>query len=534
MRSAVSQMTYPMPNDLRYKEKKGRLSQTKAKVNLMQTRHRALAAALTALLCLGAAVSCGSDENTEKQPAKTDAVTETEVVVTEDPLRAQYADIAPVPEDTEGYEFRIMIAQDHVLVNNQVQWDADEENGDTLNDAVYRRNLAVEEAYNCTITLNTCEDDDANARSAIMAGDNFTDLMIINSMSQTTDLCAIGLFMNLSEMPELNLDAAWWDQPIRELAIRGKQYVTTGAISIKDDLSQMCVMFSKELASKHDYNDFYQLVLDGAWTWELMKSRTKDIYSDLNGDGEMGPYDLYGMISFDDGPYFMAVGADMRTIIYDEDSDTYLSNWESEDVMTKLMDYIDFTISTPGVIIRGSRRVNNLFGDDGSAVDRVFRENRALFWVGNFGATVNMRDMESDFGLLPIPKWTEEQKQYCCTVTGGSAPVTIPITVPDPHITALITEALAYESMFTLTPAFYDVFLDEKILRDEDSHATVDLMFASKKYDFDWQLDITEIDRSISDMVENHRNNLVKKIASASKRAQKSIDKYIDKYEDLD
>jgi len=484
-----------------------------------------------AVLILTAAVSCG-DADTPKKPTGQTESAVTESPVTEDPLRAQYADIAPIPEDTNGYEFRITVDQGSVLVNGQVQWDSDEANGDTINDAIYQRNLAVEEQYNCTISLLTAEEDDLVAKKAIMAGDDFTDIMIIDSMSQTTDLCAIGLFSNLADMPELHMDAPWWDQPIRELAIHGKQFVTTGAITIKDDLSQMCVMFNKELATKYDYDDFYQHVLDGTWTWELMKSRTKNIYSDLNGDGVMGPYDLYGMITFDDGPYFMAVGADMNTIIYDDATESYLSNWNSEDVMTKLTDYVDFAIDTPGVIIRGSNRVNNMFGEDGTLVDRTFRENRALFWVGNFGATVNMRDMESDFGLLPIPKWNEEQKQYCCTVTGGSGPVTIPTTVSDPHITALITDAMAYESMFTLTPAFYDVFLDEKILRDEDSLATVDLMFASKKYDFDWQLDITEIDRSVSDMVAVHSNNLVKIIASSSKRAQKVIDKYIAKYED--
>lgn len=498
---------------------------------MFTSNQRRMTMGLAALLCLGVIVSCGSDKSGEGQPAKTDTVTETTEVVTVDPLRAQYADIAPIPEDTNGYEFRVTVDQGSVLVNGQVQWDSDEENGDTINDAIYRRNLAIEEQYNCTISLLTAEEDDLVARKAIMAGDDFTDLMIIDSMSQTTDLCAIGLFSNLSDMPELHLDAPWWDQPIRALSIHGKQFVATGAITIKDDLSQMCVMFNKELANKHDYNDFYQHVLDGTWTWELMKSRTKDIYSDLNGDGEIGPYDLWGMITFADGPYFMAVGADMNTIVYDEASDQYLFNWDSEDVITKLTDYIDFAISTPGIIIRESRRADNMFGD-GEAINRVFRENRALFWVGNFGATVNMRDMESDFGLLPIPKWNEAQKQYCCTVTGGSAPVTIPTTVSDAHITALITDAMAYESMFTLTPAFYDVFLDEKILRDEDSHATVDLMFASKKYDFDWQLDITEIDREVCNMVELHRNNLTSRIASAAKRGQSKIDKYIDQYED--
>ena len=54
----------------------------------------------------------------------------------------------------------------------------------------------------------------------------------------------------------------------------------------------MCVMYNKELANKYDYNDFYQHVLDGTWTWDLMKSRAKDIYSDLDGDGAMGVYDL--------------------------------------------------------------------------------------------------------------------------------------------------------------------------------------------------------------------------------------------------
>lgn len=487
----------------------------------------------TLLLAAAAAASCGDSASADKTSKQTDpAVTET--AVTQDPLRAQYADIAPIPEDTGGYEFRVTVDVGSVLVSNQVQWDSDEENGDTINDAVYRRNLAIEEQYNCTISLLTADEDDAVARASVMAGDDFTDLMIIDSMSQTTDLAAIGIFMNLSNLPELKLDAPWWDQPIRELAIYGKQYVTTGAITIKDDLSQMCVMFSKELATKYDYDDFYQHALDGTWTWELMKSRCKNLYSDLNGDGVMGVPDLYGMITFSDGPYFMAVGAEMRTVLFNAETEEYLSNWMSEDVMTKLTDYVDFAISNQSVIVRDSRRAETIFGDDGEAISDVFRENRALFWVGNFGATVNMRDMEADFGLLPIPKWSEEQENYCCTVTGGSAPVTIPITIPDPHITALITEALAYESMFTLTPAFYDVFLDEKILRDEDSLATVDMMFASKKYDFDWQLDITEIDRKISDMVESHTNKLVKVISSNEKAAQKKITKYVEKYEDLD
>ena len=103
---------------------------------MYSVNHKQVTAALIALLCLGTAVSCGSADSAQEPSAKTDAVTETETVVTEDPLRAQYADIAPIPEDTNGYAFRVTVDQNSVLVNNQGQWDPEEENGDTINDAI--------------------------------------------------------------------------------------------------------------------------------------------------------------------------------------------------------------------------------------------------------------------------------------------------------------------------------------------------------------------------------------------------------------
>ena len=455
-------------------------------------------------------------------------------VVTENSERAQYAEYAPVVEDLNQYEYRIMCEEEDDTYNNQVLYDSDEATADTLNDAIYYRNLAVEEAYNCTITLITQDDVESFARKAVMAGLDFTDLLTSHNVEECGDMAATNYLLDLKSLPELCLEAPWWDDSIEELSIFGKQYITTGSITIRDDIAMMCVLYSKKLATDFDIENLYEHVLNGTWSWDLMKSLCKDIYNDLDGDGVMGMADRYGVITHAHGPFWMAIGANMQTVIYNEADETYTSNWMSDDVYNKLNEYVDFFVSNPGVIISNGKKAESVFGDDSENIENVFRTDRALFWADSFGNTIALRDSESDFGLLPIPKWDEQQEEYCCPVTGDSYPLCMPNTIENQHAAALITEALAYESMFTLSPAFYDVFLDEKILRDEESLAVVDLMFASKKYDFDWHLDITELDMNVKSMVQKSKNSLVSTIASAERKSQNALNKYVAKYRDLD
>ena len=39
----------------------------------------------------------------------------------------------------------------------------------------------------------------------------------------------------------------------------------------------------------------------------------------------------------------------------------------------------------------------------------MFLENKGLFSNTNLGAVLSLRNMEADFGILPIPKYDEEQ-----------------------------------------------------------------------------------------------------------------------------
>lgn len=94
------------------------------------------------------------------------------------------------------------------------------------------------------------------------------------------------------------------------------------------------------------------------------------------------------------------------------------------------------------------------------------------------------RDMEADFGILPIPKHDGEQEDCGCTVnqyhgyTRG-----VPVAVGDKERAATILEALAAKSRYTLQPAYYDIALQRKPTRDDESAETFDIIFDSTVYD---------------------------------------------------
>lgn len=111
--------------------------------------------------------------------------------------------------------------------------------------------------------------------------------------------------------------------------------------------------------------------------------------------------------------------------------------------------------------------------------------------------------------------------------------LSMPTTVSDPERAALITEALAYESMFTLQPTFYEIYLSEKLLRDEQSRQMMDLVLASKFFDMDFCFgDITGMASAMESMTRSKKNKVTSQVASLEKKAQKKIDKFLNALQD--
>ena len=99
-------------------------------------------------------------------------------------------------------------------------------------------------------------------------------------------------------------------------------------------------------------------------------------------------------------------------------------------------------------------------------------------------AATALRDFETDYGILPYPKWDEAQDGYYTMVDGGHEGLAVPVSVKDVEFVGTITEALNAESYKRTVPVFYDIVLKTKGSRDEQSIAMLDMIFANRIFDF--------------------------------------------------
>ncbi|MBQ7983848.1 MAG: hypothetical protein IJ302_09765, partial [Clostridia bacterium] len=114
-------------------------------------------------------------------------------------------------------------------------------------------------------------------------------------------------------------------------------------------------------------------------------------------------------------------------------------------------------------------------------------EDRTLFRPGSIFDIQTYRSMDSDFGILPYPKYDEAQDEFSHIIASAYCPaLCIPATNSDPDRTGFLLEALAYESRDTVTKAYYDVSLYTKMTRDNESGEMLDIIFSTKRYDLGW------------------------------------------------
>jgi hypothetical protein len=91
-----------------------------------------------------------------------------------------------------------------------------------------------------------------------------------------------------------------------------------------------------------------------------------------------------------------------------------------------------------------------------------------------------LRDSETDLGVLPLPKWNEDQESYIQFMDSWCiSPVVIPISASSPERSAFFAQALAEASREYVRPAYYDVCLTGKYIRDNESEEMLDIIFGN-------------------------------------------------------
>ncbi|MBO5218166.1 MAG: hypothetical protein J6C52_01970 [Clostridia bacterium] len=389
-------------------------------------------------------------------------------------------------KDFGGHVVKIMTRDDSAtsIAWNTVDVYAAEENGEAINDAVYRRNVKVEDTYNVKIERHAVKlaDHVNTVKNNVMAGDDTYDL-ILTLVTHSATLSGEGVLNELNALPYLDFTKDCWDSSaMADFAIGGKNYYCMGEVNITDNDATWSTLFNKDLKAKYTaIPDLYELVKSGKWTMDALREYGKMATVDLDSDSVMNwEKDQFGLIDQYEAAVAIFSGAGLRTISVD-DKANFTYELDSETNVNALGRIWEFF----------SDKTFQLNADDHSVTDKwnvlsrgTFKSGRGLFFMVPLSSIRLIRDMEYDFGILPVPKLDEKQAEYCSTIQYNNATAySIPVTAADPARTALILEALCEGSVDTLTPAYYDITLKRKASRDDASSDMLDLIFAKRCLD---------------------------------------------------
>ncbi|MBQ2707701.1 MAG: hypothetical protein IJF67_05495 [Clostridia bacterium] len=303
------------------------------------------------------------------------------------------------------------------------------------------------------------------------------------------------------------------------LPLSGVQYMAIGDLSITTLDLTFILLFNKQLIKDYQLDSPYALVNSGSWTFDAMFDMMKTATRDLDGDTKMTENDAYGYTASAKQvlPNFWIAAGEL-SVKKDKADLPYLALNEERfiDVFNRIFE-ITYDDNT--------RYAETTMNDVPDSSLRLFNENRSLFMDCSFFFVEALRDMDTDFGIIPYPKFNEEQDRYYSRVSYYNAPI-VSVASTELDLIGAVLEYMNYESRKTVIPAYYEIALKGKYSRDEESLEMLDLINDSRVVDIgDTTLCSTIRDGFMRAMYLKNDRNLASNTASASTVITNLIDK---------
>lgn len=410
--------------------------------------------------------ACGKDE-TKKDGPKTDI---------------DYLD--DLPDDLDfGGEVVNIAHWDHTFVTNELT--ADGSTADIVDVAIYNRNLSVEERLN--VELNYIAGDVApevfmpQVLESIMSGASEFDI-IWGVQCTSGEVAAEGVYLDLQDAKYIDYSKDYWnDEYIQALSVNDKKFMLGGDISLTTTAWSATMTFDlKEFENNFgDVQEFYDMVLSGdgnkgGWTLDTMSDYCRRAYVDLNGNALIDNGDQFGIAILGTGSVVdqFTFSAGITYSSRDENNVPVL-DMNNERVVDFVQKFHKICYENPGV---------NLYDSGGNEEDMF----KTIFSAGVMNNLVDMRADEDDFGVIPLPKYDENELKYHSWLSDNTIVCSMPITTPEDRIdmNCAVLECMASEGKRLLLPAYYESALKKKYTRDEMSVKMLDIIHDGATTDF--------------------------------------------------
>ncbi|MBE6612466.1 MAG: hypothetical protein E7632_08235 [Ruminococcaceae bacterium] len=361
---------------------------------------------------------------------------------------------------------------------------AGEENGEVVNDAVFARNRSVEERLNVKLETIAGDADHerfmSNLKTVLMSGDDVYD--IISALRWRALLQAMeGLYYNLADASYIDFDAPWWCKDyMAEIAVGSERFMLAGDISTTPLRNISAMYVNKRIFSDNfgDVDNLYQTILDGNWTHDALRKYVSDVYQDLNNNGLTDDGDLLGISTTPVAQTdHICYSAGLRYTERDSKGMPQLVPDQSRNV--KVIETIyNLLYETPGALVYRNSTAPE------SETFQNFLNGTQLFYPNRIYNAELLREMKDPYGIIPMPKLDDSQKDYISLVHDGTTLYCVPIAAKSIDMQCAVMEAMCSENYRTVIPVLYNVALKVKYTQDDVSSQVIDIIHDSAITDF--------------------------------------------------
>ena len=451
----------------------------------------------------------------------------------------EYWKIQAEPFDWNGREFKVLVRNDGQ--SNGGYADADftyyeKLDGEPVNDAAYRRTLEIEDMFNIKIVPIGANGAGYNnihtnmIRKSVLAGDNAYDLTM-NCPRNNGTLSQEGCFYDLADFPNIDLSEPWWDKNwVDNATIAGKIYHAAGDISLSYKNTVSVVLFNKQMLTDLGLESPYNLVADNKWTFDKMAEMCKVVWENLNDEGVPDNMSVLGLGGYA-GILGQALAACGVSIIGKDANDIPVSSFYSErtvNVFDKLVEcFYDRTLFY-------NYQASYAAGRSGVT---KFLNNELLFFWNEMYNVLLLRQMDTDFGILPAPKFDSSQSRYYHDINNWESMIlAIPKYGPDDEIEKIgaVVSALATLGKNYLTPAYYETTLKGKVTRDDDSEKMLDVIYDNVAIDMGQMYDIGGMGEGFNNVHRQLVTDITSWYMAREGQVQLAIEKFVDSYLSLE
>lgn len=384
-------------------------------------------------------------------------------------------------EDNNDEYFNVLLNNSEGAFNMATDFYADETASNVVAQQVLARNRACEDYLGITLKYHP---EPGNWNSGmpqkvynLVSGNSQEYDMVVMGLNTGIMGGYVNIYKNVLDMSYINTDHNWWVQEMEEMvAINDRLVFLTGDACLSTYAYLGCVFANLSVAQNYEvfndteYENFYDIVKDGAWTMEEFFSFFMKVDNKTSVGDKYDPnVDTFGWANLQTSVRVMWSSCEMD-LIQRQDDGTFAARASIDERIETFARQIQTACDSELEI--------HFTKDTHQQALNAFANNRCLFasFYVYLMQDFKANNMESHFAVLPLPKYTLQQEDYVSTNISAYNALFFPASITEERteLASKVAEFMGYYGQSRVVPAYYDEYLKHR--NNDEGPANVEML----------------------------------------------------------